>query len=145
MEQLNKKKKYKAIFEVIIALIIGAILFPIGLIFAIIQPIFFYNGKRNLILYFWNFIYQIYTVIMYWLHHLALTIDILGNVIAGDFIELFVTKERDTLFANKKHTISQAMGYLEANNLLTPFGNRIKLFIDKIFGKDHCIDAYKNM
>lgn len=144
METLKKNKKYIAIIELVFAIVIAIILYPIGFIFAIIQPIFFRNNKRNLVIYLYDFFKQIYIVIMYLFHHIALTIDILGNIIVGDFIELFVTTERETLFGNKQYTISESLGYLENRKSLTIFGKKVIKFINFIFGKNHCINAYLN-
>jgi len=142
METLNKDKRWTAFIMLIAAILLAIILIPIGLIYSFLIMPYFVRKKKNIVQYLKDLLYSIYVVITDICYKVALYLDILGNVLIGDFIELFVTKERDTLFGNREHTISQALGYLQVNGLLTSFGCKFVKLIDSIFGKGHCKNAY---
>ena len=145
MENKKQKNSITSLFLMIFAILLSVILYPLGIIYTfLLQPLFIYVGKRNLFRYFWDFIVQIYVVVMNLCFQIAYSFDILGNVVVGDLIELFATKEKETLFANKDYTISQSLGYIQEKNILTKNGARIIQFVDFIFGKNHCINAYIN-
>lgn len=74
---------------------------------------------------------------------LAVVIDRIGNIIIGDLIEYCITKERDTTFGMSEWTISASIGKLLVENKLNKFGLSFDRFLSKIFGKDHCSQAYK--
>lgn len=143
METLNENKKYVAIIELLVAILLSIILFPLGIIYILFIQVFI----KNQVGYFWfNYIIaiikQIWFLIMHLFHTIAYELDVLGNVIVGDLIELFITRERDTWFANKSHTISQSIGNLEYNNKINSFGKWLSKILSFILGKNHCINAY---
>jgi hypothetical protein len=90
-----------------------------------------------------NFLKEIYEITMDTCEKAAVIIDRLGNIIVGDLIEYFVTKERDTTFGQSEWTISASMGKLLEDNKLTIFGLKFCNFLSKVFGEDHCYWAYE--
>jgi hypothetical protein len=133
-------KIYKLI-ELIAALILSAILFPLALIFNLFQlkkgSVFstcFYVASEIIFIIFDTFEY------------LAVVIDKLGNLILGPvFIRIFVKDEYkyETLFNKVQVTISASLGHAYENIYLNKAGVKFHNFIDLIFGKDHCKHAYK--
>ena len=142
MEQLNKKKKYLAIIEFLSAVILATVLFPFGLIYNLYLPFKRKYNIKRLVKFFKDFVSSIYTLTMYMLHQVAYTIDVLGNVIVGELFEDIITTEEDTLFSNPKHSISQSIGYLQHIKKLNKRGLFFQKSIDKVFGKNHCINAF---
>ncbi len=142
MEKLNKNKKWIAVIELIAAILLAIILFPLGLLYSLYLP--FRKGLNfvRFIRYWKNLFIQIYTLIMYMFHSIAFTIDVLGNVIVGELIEDLITKQENTWFGCRLHSISQSIGQVQSNNMLNKFGKFLQKSIDFVFGKNHCINAY---
>jgi len=142
MENLNRTKSYLAIIEFIAAVILTTILFPIGLLYSFILP-FKKKYKRNrTFFYFKRLVTQIWYLCMLTLHQIAYNLDLLGNVIVGELIEDLITKEENTWFGSKKHTLSQSFGKLLFHNNLNSIGIKLVKIIDSFFGKNHCLKAY---
>lgn len=143
MEQLNQNKKWIAIVELLASLILSILLIPIGFVYSLLIEPFLYPFNSKFFKYLRNFFVQIYNVLMFLFHSIAYSIDLFGNVIFGNFLELFITQKQDTLFGKSKHSISQALGFLQKYQWLNKRGVRLVKLINKIFGDKHCINAYE--
>ncbi len=150
MEKLNENKKWIAVIELIAAILLAIVLYPIGFVYSIvIQPFIYHNRKFKVYRYVINFFYQIWFVLMYLFHSIAFTLDVLGNVIVGELIEIIITNKEflkdnsDTWFGLREHSISQAIGYIEKREALNNTGVKLSNLLSKIFGKNHCKNAYE--
>lgn len=145
MEALNKNKKWIAIIELISAVLLLVILFPIGFLYSLlIEPFIKSNELNKVFKYLSKFFYGIYFVIMHIFHSIAFSIDVLGNIIIGELLEKIITNKRNTWFGMKQHSISQSVGFLEKYGFLNKKGIWLNKLLSKIFGKKHCINAFKN-
>ncbi len=144
METLNQNKKWIALVEITSAIILAVILFPVGIIYSLlIQPLIFYK-EFKVFKYIKNFFAQIWHILMHLLHTIAFSIDLLGNVIVGELLELIITKQKDTWFGKREHSISQSIGFLEKYDFLNKRGIWLNRFLSIIFGQKHCINAFEN-
>ncbi len=126
--------------ELFAAIVLSAVLFPIALIYNIIMN--FTKLPYFLVL----FIIEIYKLIFDSFEKIAIIIDRLGNVVlANMFINLFIFKEHRnrTLFYKSEKTISAAFGHAFKHGYLKRRGLFFVSFLDKIFGKEHCIKAHE--
>ncbi|MDD4515630.1 hypothetical protein [Massilibacteroides sp.] len=133
-------KHIKKLFELIAALVLSAVLFPIALIYNVII------GFKKLDQFIWLFVIEIFQLIFDVFEKLAVIIDRLGNVILGNmFCRFFVFKPfRDkTLFFNSEVTISASFGHLQKHGFLNKKGERFRKLLDKVFGKNHCLNAFE--
>jgi hypothetical protein len=130
-------KNLVKLISFIAAVILSALLFPVGLVFNLTE---LRHGR--VFVTFWRFFIELVDIIFDFLLNIAVIFDRLGNVIIGDMIERLVTKEMNTTFGKNEWTISASLGKLLYDNKLKPFGLRFIGFIDSVFGTDHCIDAY---
>lgn len=145
-EKLNSSKPFIAILELLLALVLATLLLPTGFVYSLIYPFKHWKSYKGKVRkYYGNLLYQVYFVVMRLFHYLAYVIDLLGNVLIGELIEEIVTTERETLFGKAKHSISQAFGYILFNNIANNNGREIAKYIDMLFGKDHCLNAYLNV
>ena len=144
MEQLNQNKKWLAIVELLIAIISAVVLFPIGFFYSILIEPFIRNEPNKVFKYFNKFFYGIWFVFTHTLHSVAFAIDILGNIIVGELIEKLITNQKNTWFGMSNHSISQSIGFLEKYEFLNKRGIWLSNFLNKIFGKKHCINAFEN-
>lgn len=142
MEELNSKKSYLAIIEVIAAIILGILLYPVGLLYSFTLPFKRKYKWTSTFFYFKRLISQIWYLFMLILHQIAYNLDLIGNVIVGEFIEDLITTKENTWFGSKEHTLSQAFGFVLHENIVNRFGLLIIKIVDKFFGKNHCINAY---
>lgn len=141
-------KEIKPIFTLILAVLIFLPLSVIGVIWNIGKPLFhvhkggFKKIFTNWIFYWFFILYQLWTVIKYLLNKCSVGIDLLGNVICGEFLEDLVTTGEDTWFGNGKKTVSAAIGYEEKNNRLVSFGKFMSDLLGQAFEKNHCKNSY---
>lgn len=115
----------------LVALILGAILIPIGLVFTIIilLTLDFNESYDKLVGYF---------------KFLAICIDQLGNV-ALEFILNFIMITKDGYqFGNKMETISSALGKNQVKGTLTKFGRALVNLLDWI-NPNHCLKAINHL
>jgi hypothetical protein len=98
-----------------IAIILCAILFPIGLI----VRLFFPNRKK----YFWD---------------ILLSIDQMGNVVCGKLFDLTLVKGH--YFGDEDETISSAIGRAKLEGNLTILGKSLDWFLNLI-DKNHSIKS----
>lgn len=131
------------IIELLAAVILSAILFPIGLVFNICQLVVLRLGFFRFV---WLFILETYKIVLDLFEKIAVIIDRYGNVIlSGLFIKIFIknTHNKKTLFGKSEVTISASLGHALTNFYLNGKGLKFCKFIDKVFGKNHCILAYE--
>jgi hypothetical protein len=104
--------------ELIIAIIISIILFPIGFIITMFYP----NRKK-------------------YLYNIALGIDQLGNVVCARLFNLTLIYQSSIhKFGNEDETISSVIGKNKRTNTLTIIGHLLDTLLDAI-DKNHSIDA----
>lgn len=126
--------------ELIFAIILSALLFPLGLLFNIVV------GFKKLHLFLWMFLVEVYELVFDSFEKVAVIIDRLGNVIDGNlFIRAFIFKEhrKRTLFNQSEVTISAAFGHAQKHGYLNKRGCIFVRMLDDIFGKDHCLLAHE--
>lgn len=124
------------------SIVIATILLPVGFIYTIGK--YAKECKINPFLTMLkNFGLSILFVISYLCMRVAVAIDILGNVIAGEFLEDFITSKEDTLFSKPDITISSSTGALEVEGELNKTGNWFSKILSKVLGEDnHAILSY---
>lgn len=136
------KQLLNSFILLISALIIGAFVLPIGFVY----DLFWSMYKANFVKFFKRFfrvINQIIIVIASIIEQVAIGIDQVGNVMAGEFIEDCITAEENTTFRESGITISASTGKLESEGKLNDVGTWFTKTLSKVFGKDHSILAYK--
>ena len=129
--------------ELLAAVLISGILFPFALIFNVIL---IFRFKLKFARFLIKFLVEIFKLTFDLFEKIAVIIDRLGNVILGNlFIYIFIYKEYKyrTLFNKSEITISASLGHGLINGFLNSKGIKFSNFIDNVFGKDHCINAYK--
>lgn len=142
-------KEIKPLLELIVSIILGIIIIPLGIAYNFGKSIYHLVRLRPLLaigsfLGYWvMFLYQIWNVIKYLLERLAVCIDILGNATSGELIEDCVTAEEDTMYGQGNITISAATGELETSGKLNKFGMKFSKLLSICLGNNHCLDAYK--
>jgi hypothetical protein len=104
--------------ELIVAILISVILFPIGFIITMFYP----NKKK-------------------YLYNIALGIDQLGNVVCARLFNLTLIYQSSIhKFGNEDETISGVIGKNKRKNTLTITGRLLDTLLDAI-DKNHSIDA----
>lgn len=126
------KKEIKPIIELFAAVLLGVIVIPLGLLHNIVKPfVDAFKFKRlkplnallYILVYYLDFIYQIWNVIKRLLHDIAVSIDIFGNATSGEMLEDLISPEHEnTYFGDGRYTISAAIGEAEANKKLNKLG-----------------------
>ena len=130
------------ILELLSALILSAILFPIALIY----NLFKIKKGKNVLIFAWKFLVELLKIVFDLFEKIAVIIDRLGNVICGNlFIDIFVQKEysKKTLFNKSEVTISAAFGHSYEWIYLNKKGLRFVKLLSKVFGKEHAKQAYR--
>jgi hypothetical protein len=104
--------------ELLVAILISIILFPIGFIITMFYP----NRKK-------------------YLYNIALGIDQLGNVVCARLFNLTLIHQSSIhKFGNEDETISSVIGKSKRTNTLTATGRLLDALLDAI-DKDHSTDA----
>jgi hypothetical protein len=103
--------------ELLAAILISIILFPIGFTISMFYP----NRKKHL-------------------YNIARGIDQLGNVVCGQLFNLTLIKKAGYRFGNEDETISSVIGKNKRTNTLTATGCLLDALLDAI-DKNHSIDA----
>lgn len=127
--------------ELVFAVILSAVLFPLALIFNLFQL-----KKGSWIKTLWYVANEIVFIIFDTFEYFAVMIDKLGNLIVGPvFIRIFVQKEYryKTLYGKVRITISAATGHALEWIYLNKAGVKFAKILDKVFGNNHCKNAYK--
>lgn len=141
------KFQYKVVAQnfifLIVAIILGALLLPIGFVYHIGKLVVEFKFK-SIFKKLHEFVYHILFVLGYIAKHIALGIDILGNVIAGELLEDCVTSKEDTFYGSSDITISAATGKLELDDNLNKFGKFFTKMLSWGFEPNHSILAYKH-
>jgi hypothetical protein len=137
------------IWLLIISIILFILLIGLGFVHLFLKSTYNllqFRFWKGLIYFFWYWIrvvVQLWRTIQYFCLHIAISIDLFGNVICGEAIEDLVTTEENTLFGDGEITISTSTGELESKNKLNESGLKFSNFLSKILGKNHCIESYK--
>lgn len=125
------------------ATLISIVLIPIGLLYDIGKNIKELNLKKGLYT-FWVLIKAILISISWLLGQVAIFLDLIWNICAGELIEDCVTGKEDTEFRKTHITVSGSIGKLKLNNQLHKYGKWFDIFLDKVFSeKDHSLKAYR--
>lgn len=104
--------------ELIVAVILSIILFPIGFIISMFYP----NRKKHL-------------------YNIARGIDQLGNIVCGQLFNLTLIHSNSVYrFGNEDETISSVIGKNKRTNTLTSLGRLLDSLLE-IIDKNHSIDA----
>ena len=131
----------KKLVELITAIVLSVILFPIALIFNI-----FLLKKGSVFKTICQAVKEIVKLIFDTFEQIAIWIDRLGNVILGNMFEIFFIQKKyygKTLFDKSEITISSSFGHALEYIYLNKKGLRFAGLLDKILGKNHCKNAYK--
>lgn len=136
------KKIISGPIALLASLILSIILLPVGFLYTIGK--YAKECKVNPILTMLkNFGLSILLVISYLCMRVAVAIDRLGNVVAGEFLEDFITSKENTLFSDPNTTISSSTGALEVEGELNKTGTWFSKILSKILGEDnHAILSY---
>lgn len=144
------KKEIKVFVELISAVVLGSIVFPLGLAHNIIKPFYDYRKRKvwdritSSLCYYFNLIYQAWSVVRRTIHEIAKSLDIFGNAVAGELIEDLITHEEDTYFGNGGITLSAAIGHLEAEGKLNKLGLWLSKMLNLAFGEEkHAVWSYE--
>lgn len=152
MENTKMRKQIKKEIEPTLLTIGGIIAFtPVivsGMIHNLVKAFYnsfqykFWRGIVNFVLYWLNFIYQVWNVVKYIQLHLIIAYDLLANVAGGEMIEDIVTAEEKTLYGRGDITISAATGKVELDNKLNKTGKKFTHLLSKVLGQGHSVEAY---
>lgn len=136
------KKIISGPIALLASLILSIIILPVGFLYTIGK--YAKECKVNPILTMLkNFGLSILLVISYLCMRVAVAIDKLGNVVAGEFLEDFITSKEDTLFSDPNTTISSSTGALEVEGELNETGLWFSKMLSKVLGEDnHAILSY---
>jgi hypothetical protein len=117
----------------IVAILLGSIIIPIGILFAIVWLIF-HKGESLGIKYFSRIF-----------RNIALSIDILGNFCCAIMFNVVLIKSNSTLYRFGKNgdTISKVIGLNLQQGNLTMIGKGVNKILN-VFEKDHSIKAVTN-
>lgn len=103
-----------------VALLLAAILLPIGFLFHL-----FFRGRKE------------------WLFKICLGIDQLGNVVCGKLFDLTLIKSNGYQFGFEDETISSVIGKNFEAGTLTITGKALNLFLNTLW-KNHTINSIEN-
>lgn len=137
------------IWLLIISIILFILLIGLGFVHLLIKTIYhsfqikFWRGLIYFLWYWVRILVQIWRTVQYFLLHIAISIDLFGNVICGEAIEDIITTKEDTLYGDGEITISTATGKLEEENHLNKTGVKFSKFLSRVLDKDHCVNSYK--
>lgn len=136
------KKIISGPIALLASLILSIILLPVGFLYTIGK--YAKECKVNPILTMLkNFGLSILLVISYLCMRVAVAIDRLGNVVAGEFLEDFITSKESTLFSYPNTTISSSTGALEVEGELNETGIWFSNLLSRAIGEDnHAILSY---
>lgn len=142
------KDELSPIYLLLAAIFLASFLIGIGIIYLIAKSVYktvqlkFWEGPAYLLGSILKNLYQVWNVIKYYCIHIAISIDLMGNVTCGEMIQDIVTGSEDTLFGNGDVTISAATGQLESVGGLNKTGLKFSTILSKLLNKNHCINAY---
>lgn len=136
-----KREYYQGFLFLLTALFIGSLLIPIGLIYTVGKYIKEWKWRET-----WKLFRDLFLSILItfsWIcERIAVGIDILGNVAAGEFLEDCITSREDTLFSKPGITISASTGELESRDELNKTGKWFSNMLSKVFEDNHSLLAY---
>jgi hypothetical protein len=124
-------KTFQSILLFIIAVILGCITIPIG----IVSSFFILIYKANIAAW-WNKLGEYFLIF-------SIAIDVAGNVALGPLFNLIMIKKNGYKFGNRKETISSVLGKNKKLNTLTKKGLILSNILDKI-DPNHVLDSIDN-
>ncbi len=175
---MNINKEITPFVELFAALLLSFII-VLGTIHNLIKPFYDYRKRsllkrlKSVIIWYFDFIIQIILVVSYliinigeflryvatlriWkaikfiVHEIAYSIDMLGNVTAGELIEDLITPVEKTYYGLGELTISAATGYIEHLALngnpkaMNKLGWWFSRTLNKAFNEPaHCLRSYR--
>lgn len=126
------------------ALILAVVLLPIGFIWDIGKSARGFKLKK-ILTSTWQLFKELLLSLSWLARQIAVGIDIVGNVIAGEFLEDAITHKDETLFRKSGITISASIGQLiMANSLNKKMGKVLNKILDLAFEKNHSVLAYED-
>jgi hypothetical protein len=137
------------IWLLIISIILFILLTGLGFVHLLIKSFYhcfqlkFWKGIIYFFWYWLRILVQVWRTIQYFCLHIAISIDLFGNVVCGEAIEDLVTTEENTLFGDGNVTLSTATGEVESKTKLNKTGLKFSQFLSKVLDKNHCIASYK--
>lgn len=141
-------KEFSPIWLLIASIILVCLLSVFGIIHLIIKCIIesfqkkFWKGIFHFLVYILYVTYQMWNCIKYLFLHIAISLDLWGNVTTGEAIEDLVTAEEKTLFGRGDVTISTATGEVEYKGKLNKLGLDFSKVLSKILDNNHCVNSY---
>ncbi|MHA2055815.1 MAG: hypothetical protein ACW99F_19770 [Candidatus Hodarchaeales archaeon] len=170
--KINWKKELKPFMEILACVVLSFVL-VLGFIHNLIKPFYdtkhrpfvkrmssvidwyldmvlqtvkvcLYIIKKTLSSIYYVFTLKPWRAIKFFIHELAKSIDLLGNVLAGEMIEDLVTSAEKTFFGLGDITISSAIGYEEYTGRLNKLGFWFTNLLDVVFNEEkHSICNYE--
>lgn len=120
--------------DFLLSCILGIIILPIGIAYGFFKCFYQHHLKTALFSLDAKFL------------AMAKAFDKYGGVICEElFNDLLITKDTHYRFGNISQTVSMVIGYNIRENTLTKTGWKVNKGLDKIFGKDHCLNAIKDL
>lgn len=108
----------------IVALVLGVILYPLGIIYAFFDYLFENKWKKMFL-------------------SGALAIDVIGNTVCESLLN-DILRTGGARFGDSRETISSVLGKLQRDNKLTRLGQGLAWVLDTI-EKNHCKDSIKEL
>jgi hypothetical protein len=116
-------KLFKNLLLLLVAIILGVILIPIGVIFAVVKFLLISNYKTA------------YNIITDLIFNMALGIDQLGNTSCKYFFNATLIKDDSIQFGDVDETVSSVLGKNYLANNLTKTGKALNFILDSIDAK----------
>lgn len=142
-------KEISPIWLLIISIILFILLIGLGFVHLLIKSFYhtfqlkFWKGILYFLWYWARVVVQIWRTIQYFCIHIAISIDLFGNVICGEAIEDLTTTDENTLFGDGNVTISTATGEVQSRDKLNKRGMKFSKILSRILDDNHCIESYK--
>lgn len=139
------KELLNSIILLVSAVVMGIIVLPLGFVYYILWSVWT-SKKSNIFSIFtkiWRIFNELMLVFASIIRQVAIGIDQVGNVIAGELIEDCITKEENTTFSKSGITISASTGKLETEGKLNKVGIWFTETLSKVFEENHSVIAYK--
>jgi len=142
------KNFIKGIIILCLSLIVFTFVNIIGFLYFIGYSIVTYSSFKTFILLWIKYIDNILSNLGFILYQIGVGYDMIGNVMAGELLEDFVSHKSDSHFGEKDITVSASIGELELKTELDPnYKSKKGRFLSKLLNivfwqKRHCIDSW---
>ena len=131
-----------ALWKFVAAVIVSIPTLVIGIPWTIVAAFYKAPVKKGF-KYLWDLFIAILTVVAYLIEHVAIALDILWNVAAGEMLEDIFSKGGHTTFGSPHITVSGSIGKLKLDDNLTKFGLWFDEVLSFVFNeKEHGVNAY---